>query len=114
MKGFSFQFDAVGAVNDAVEDGITQDWIADDFVPAADGKQAGDQQGDLAVAIIYDLEQVTPLFGVQGLGSPITDDPQAAYSFPNNLCRFRNTTTRAFAPLSPHPPQGLTAKAKNP
>lgn len=67
----------MGAVNDAVEDGIAEGWVADDFVPAADGNLAGDQQGALAVAIIDDLEQVAALFGGQGLRPPIIDDQQA-------------------------------------
>lgn len=39
----AFQFDAVGAVDDAVQDGISQSHIADDLMPAGYGNLAGDQ-----------------------------------------------------------------------
>jgi hypothetical protein len=41
---FAHQLDAVGVVDEAVEDGIAQTWIADDFRPAVTGHLAGDDQ----------------------------------------------------------------------
>ncbi len=66
-------------MNDVVEYHIAQGWVPDNFVPASAGKLAGDQQRSLGVAIIDDLEQVAPLFGGQGLGSPIDDQQAGAF-----------------------------------
>ena len=37
------EFDAVGVMDDAVEDGIGQSWIADDVIPAVEGRLTGDR-----------------------------------------------------------------------
>ena len=63
-------------MNDAVEDRIAEGWIPDDFVPAADGNLAGDQQRTLSLAVVDNLQQVAALFGVQRLGAPVVDDQQ--------------------------------------
>ena len=44
------EFDAVGVVNEAVENGIGDGWIADDLVPAVDGDLAGQDDGSDVVA----------------------------------------------------------------
>ncbi len=65
------------AVNDAVEDRVSQGGIPDDLVPAADRDLAGDQQRTLSVAVVDDLEQVAALLGIERLGPPVVDDQQA-------------------------------------
>ena len=39
----AIEFEAVGVVDDTVEDGIGEGWLADHLVPAGDGQLAGDQ-----------------------------------------------------------------------
>ena len=43
-QGFATELDAVGVVNDAVEDGVGEGGIADDVVPLRDGDLTGDQE----------------------------------------------------------------------
>ena len=57
------QFDAVGVVDDPIEDGVGQGGIADEFVPAIDRKLAGDDQRAGVVAVLDDLQQVALLLG---------------------------------------------------
>ena len=59
------------AVNDAIEDRVSQGWIADNLVPAADGDLAGDQQRPFPFPVVDDLQQVPSLLGVQRLGTPV-------------------------------------------
>jgi len=59
-EGRSFEF-----VDDAIEDGVGNSWIADDLVPALDRQLAGDEDRMGIVAILDDLKQVAALFGVE-------------------------------------------------
>src|SRR5882672_11947387 len=61
----AFEVDAMGAMDDAVENGISQGGITDDFMPAIDRDLAGDQQRPPVAAIVDDLEQITTLFGIE-------------------------------------------------
>ena len=67
----AFEIDAMGAMDDAVENGVGERGIANHLVPAIDRELAGDQQGSPIVAIVDDLKQVAPLFDVQGFRPPI-------------------------------------------
>jgi hypothetical protein len=60
----------MGAMDDAVENGVSQRGITDDFMPAIDGDLAGDQQRPPVVAIVDDLEQITTLFGIERFRPP--------------------------------------------
>ena len=73
---FSFQDDAVGVVDEAVEDGVGEGGIADDLVPVFDRDLAGDDGGAAAVAILDDFEQVAALLGGQRIEPPIIEDEQ--------------------------------------
>ena len=55
-------------VDDAVQDGVPEGGVADQFVPAVHGDLAGHQQRSLLVAVVDDLRQVAPLFGGERLG----------------------------------------------
>src|SRR5260370_6611236 len=74
---WAFEVDAMGAMDDAVENGVGQRWIANDFMPAIDRDLAGDQQGSPVVAIIDDLEQIAALLGIERFRCTIVDDQQA-------------------------------------
>ena len=70
------QLDAVGVVDDAIEDGVGERRVADEFVPAVHGNLAGDQQRALLVAVLDDLQQVAPLLGGQRFRTPVVEDQQ--------------------------------------
>ena len=69
-QGVAAQLDAMGVVDDAVEDGVGQSWVADQVVPAVHGDLAGDQRGAAAVAILDDLQQVVALLGGRAARAP--------------------------------------------
>jgi hypothetical protein len=57
----ALQLDAVGAVDDAIQDRVADGWVAHEFVPARHGNLAGHQQRSLLVAVVDDLQQVAAL-----------------------------------------------------
>jgi hypothetical protein len=75
-QALAAQFDAVGVVDDTIEDGVSQGGIAHEFVPALDRKLAGDDQRAGVVAVLDDLQQVALLLGQQRFGSPIIEDEE--------------------------------------
>lgn len=72
-KAFAAELDAMGVVNDAIEDGIGQRWIADDLVPTVDWHLAGDHDGAGVISILDNLQEVAALLGVQRLWPPIVE-----------------------------------------
>jgi hypothetical protein len=55
VQAGSLQLDAVGAMDDAIQDRVTNGWIAHEFMPAPHGNLAGHQQRPLPVAVLDDL-----------------------------------------------------------
>ena len=53
---FSGELKAVCVVNEAIQDGVAEGWVADNVVPMFDGDLAGDDGGGATVAIIEDQE----------------------------------------------------------
>src|SRR5690348_2103781 len=66
----ALELDAVGVVDDAVEDGVCDDRLADQVMPAVDGYLAGDEGGAVSVAFLDDLQQVAALVGRERLEPP--------------------------------------------
>ena len=75
-QGRAFEFDPMGAVNDAVEDRVAEGGVADHLVPSTDRDLAGDQQRAAVVAVVDDLEQIAALLGIERLRPPIIDDQE--------------------------------------
>ncbi|MGY4408427.1 hypothetical protein ACVWW4_000163 [Bradyrhizobium sp. LB7.1] len=67
----ALEFDAVGIVNDAIQNRIAEGGIGNDIVPLRHGHLTRDQQRSLVVAIVDDLEQITALLGGERFGSPV-------------------------------------------
>src|SRR5258708_37378142 len=81
-EALSFEFDAAGVVDEAIEDCVGDGGISDNFVPAFDGQLAGDDVLTSFISDLDDLERVAALIGVDSLLSPVikneqieTDDP---------------------------------------
>jgi len=70
------ELEAVGIVNDAVEDGVSECRLSDQGVPAVDRDLAGDQGGAAAIAVLDDFEHVMPPLGPERLEAPIVEDQQ--------------------------------------
>src|SRR5258708_38781757 len=75
-KALSFEFNAVGVVDEAIEDCVGDGGVADDFVPAIDGQLAGDDDRTSFISVLDDLEQVAALIGVERLRSPVVQNEQ--------------------------------------
>jgi hypothetical protein len=70
------QFDAMGVVDETVQDGVGVSRIADDFVPAVDGKLRRDDSRSVAIALFEDFQQIVLGGGVERLQPPIVQDQE--------------------------------------
>jgi hypothetical protein len=61
------EFDAIGVVDDAVENGVGESWDPDQIMPAIDGNLAGDDERALVVAIFDDFQEIARLLGAERL-----------------------------------------------
>ena len=66
-QALSLEVDAVGVVDESVEDGVGDGGIADELVPAIDGQLAGHDDRSRLVSILDDFEEVAALLGIEGL-----------------------------------------------
>ena len=76
-QALSTELDAIGVVDDAVEDGVGDGGVADDVVPVFDRQLAGNEDRSGVVAILDDLEEIAPLVGIQGFRPPVVDDEKS-------------------------------------
>jgi hypothetical protein len=63
-------------VDEAIENGVGDGWIADDLVPAIDRHLAGNDCRAALVTVLDDLEEVAPLIVAERFGSPIIEDEE--------------------------------------
>src|SRR6266700_1188030 len=68
------EIDAVGVVDEAVEDGVGIGRIADDLVPFIDGDLAGEDGRAAAVAFFEVLVEIAAGAGVERIETPIVED----------------------------------------
>jgi hypothetical protein len=73
-QALSGEIDAVGVMDQAVEDGVGVGGIADQRMPLIDRELAGDDGGAAAVAVLKDLQEVVAGRGVERLEAPIVED----------------------------------------
>src|SRR5208282_704227 len=72
--GLAIEFDAVGVVDDTVEDGVGVGGLADDLVPFVHRRLAGDDGGAPPVALLNDLKQVLAGGGVERPKAKVVQD----------------------------------------
>ena len=63
--GLAVELDAVGIVDDAIQDGVGVGGLADEPVPCLHRRLAGDDGGAPAVALLNDLQEVLAGWGVE-------------------------------------------------
>ena len=68
------EFDPMSVVDETIQDGVGVGGIADDFVPAVDGKLGGDHRGAASVALFEDFQEIMAGGGVERLKPPIVED----------------------------------------
>lgn len=64
----------MGVVDQAVEDGVGQGWVAQGVMPVGDGQLAGDHGGAGLIALVEDFEQVAAAFIVERRQAPVVED----------------------------------------
>ena len=72
----ALELQAMGVVDDTVEDGIGECRFADKVVPTVDRDLASDQGGAAAIAVLDNFEHVVALLGSERLKAPIIEDQQ--------------------------------------
>ena len=70
------EFDAIGVVDEAIEDRVGDGGIADDFIPVIDRNLTGDDGRAPLVAVFDDLEEVAALIVIELLRSPVVENEQ--------------------------------------
>src|SRR5258707_11738598 len=73
---FSGELKAVSVVNKAIQDGVAEGGVADNFVPMLDGDLAGDDGRGATVAIIEDLQKVAPFGRIENRQAPVVEDQE--------------------------------------
>ena len=77
--GLPLEFEAVGVMDAAIEDGICEGRVADDVIPSLDGQLAGDHGRAAAVSLFCDLHQISVLRSRQPLWPPFMQDQQLRF-----------------------------------
>ena len=75
-QAFAGQFDAVGVVNEPVQDGVGVGGVAYNPMPAIHGKLGGDHRGAAAVALLEDFEEIVTGGRVERLEPPVFADQE--------------------------------------
>src|SRR5262249_56857461 len=71
-----FELEAVGVMDEAIEDGIGESGLADEIVPGFDGELAGDQRRRATMPILDDLHKIAPLAGVEAVRTEVVQNEQ--------------------------------------
>ena len=69
-EALSFEFDAVGVVDEAIEDCVGDGGISDNFVPAIDGQLAGDDDRTSFISVLDAVKSQNILVGCGGKRLP--------------------------------------------
>jgi len=75
-QAFAGKFDAVGVVDEAVQDGVGIGGVADNFVPGCHGKLGSDDGRTTAVSLFEDFEEVVTGAGVERLQAKVVEDEE--------------------------------------
>jgi hypothetical protein len=70
-QAVSSQIDAIGIVDDAVEDRVGERRDSNHIVPAVDRNLAGDDERAFVVTVLDDFEEIAGLFRREGFRPPI-------------------------------------------
>ena len=74
--GRPVQFQPIGVVDDAIENGVGEGRLTDDIVPLVEGELAGDERRAAAIAVLDDFHQIAPLVGDKPVRAPVIEDQQ--------------------------------------
>ena len=77
--GASVEFELVGVVDKAVEDGVGEGGVAEQFMPLSQGELAGDEGGARGVAVFEEFEEVAAVLGVELGESEVVEDEEVGF-----------------------------------
>jgi hypothetical protein len=75
-KALADEFDAMGVMDEAIQDRLGVVGVADNFVPRGHGKLGGDDRRSTPVAFFEDFEQIVAGAGVEGLKTEVVEDQE--------------------------------------
>ncbi len=75
-EGLAFEFQPIGVMHQAIQNGIGHGGVGDDRMPLADGELAGDEGGPLALPIIEDFQQIAVLLAGDAGHAEVINDQQ--------------------------------------
>ena len=64
----------MGIVDDPVEDGICDGWLADHVVPLGHRQLGGNQGGFASVSFFEDFQEIEALLVIESVGAPVVED----------------------------------------
>ena len=75
-QAFAIEFDAMGVVHEAVEDGVGVCGIANNFMPAVHGELGGNDRRAAPISFLKDFEEIVAGGGVERLQTPVIENEQ--------------------------------------
>lgn len=77
--GIPLEFQAMGVVDETVQDGVRQSWVLEPFMPGRYRRLAGQQGRFVPEAVIEDVDDLSGLIRRHGITEPIVDDEQVPF-----------------------------------
>ena len=70
----SLQDEAMGVVDEPIQDGVGDGRIGDQFVPVLDGQLAGHDGGRASMPVVENLQEIALLLGRERRQAPVVED----------------------------------------
>lgn len=77
--GIALQFDAIGVVEEAIENRVSHRGIIDELMPGIQGVLTGEEGRPGALSVIKDFEEEPVLIGLEGRQAPVVDEEQVDF-----------------------------------
>lgn len=90
------EFQSIGIVHDAVEDGVCEGGFADDVMPGRKWSLAGDEDGPRTVPVFDDFHQITALVGGEAVGATVVKDQKLRFGEASKQTRETAVAMRQF------------------
>jgi len=75
-EAFAGEFDAMGVMDEAVQNGVGVSWVADDLVPGGQRELGCDDRRPAAIPLLEDFEEVVTRAGVEGFKAEVVEDEE--------------------------------------
>ena len=82
----AFEFDPIGIMHQAIQNGVGDGGIVDQFVPLIDRELAGQKRGRLAMSVVEHFQQIAVLFAGGRDQPEVINDQEPAWA----VCSSRN------------------------